>query len=558
MDKKWIRGMDISSLPQLLQNGAEYYDFDGNRRDPLELIRENGVNYIRLRIWNDPENMPESGGFCGLPQTVAFAKKIKKMGFGFALDFHYSDWWADPGQQRKPKAWENLSFPALVQAVHDYTLRVLSELQKAGALPDMVQIGNEIRSGMLFPDGSVQHWDKLAVLINSGISAVREVAGGRKIQVMLHLDQGGRYHYFQEWFDEALRNGVTDFDCIGLSYYPFWHGGFQGLRQTMDRLALRYRRPLIVAETAYAWKVCENGVFTRQTEKIGGFPAAPDGQYSVLKLVQCILASVPENLGAGFFYWEPLTMPLPGESGGWSEDMGLFNHEGKPMEGLRAYRFDPFSYDKTAVAKVFPVSVSPQNPVLPSTVQTLTWDGVLSDRAVTWCSPVEKEVPKFAQGTVDGTEFTIPVESVGSNEGKLNLIQNGGFLEQWAGWELYRSSDAVSCEIRSEAEGENCVRIRSPENFQTEIFQQTNLLSGGRYDLTVEMRGENTTGVECFLFAESGEKKYRISAFLSDDYLRFRLPDIPVQGESLRVGVQISSPPIEIGIRHFCLSPSDG
>lgn len=146
----YYKGMDISFLQEYMEKGMKTYDLDGTPTDPLELAKKHGVNAMRLRIWHTPENVPESGGYCSLERTIAMAKKIKQEGFDFLLDFHYSDWWADPGKQRKPMAWENLHGTELEEAVYTYTKKVLCALKEAGAMPDMVQIGNEIRSGLLF------------------------------------------------------------------------------------------------------------------------------------------------------------------------------------------------------------------------------------------------------------------------------------------------------------------------------------------------------------------------------------------------------------------------
>jgi len=159
----FIKGMDISFLPELNKLLPEFYDADGNKKEIWELLKENGVNSIRLRLFHEPENVAESGGYCNLEQTIAMAKQIKQNGMSFFLDFHYSDWWADPGKQVKPKAWEKLGFEELVQVVYDYTRDVLLIMKKEGVLPELVQIGNEISSGMLFPEAEVPNYRPLVL-----------------------------------------------------------------------------------------------------------------------------------------------------------------------------------------------------------------------------------------------------------------------------------------------------------------------------------------------------------------------------------------------------------
>ena len=190
-----IIGMDVSSYPEMKDKGYRYYDENGTEIDVLEYGKKKGFNYGRLRLWNAPQNIPESGGYCDLLQTIAMAKRLKKLDIPYLLDFHYSDFWADPGQQRKPKDWENLSFKELKEAVFSYTRDTLTALKEEDVLPDIVQIGNEIRSGLLFPDGELPDYTKMVQLVNAGIRGARAAAGKDEMQVMIHLDQGGRYFY---------------------------------------------------------------------------------------------------------------------------------------------------------------------------------------------------------------------------------------------------------------------------------------------------------------------------------------------------------------------------
>ena len=304
----YIKGMDISHVPMSIDEGMVIKDFDGTPIDALDLAEKYGVNSIRLRIWNEPSNVPESGGYCDFEQTLEFAQKIKAHDMSFMLDFHYSDYWADPGQQNKPEAWKNLPFDKLVQAVHDYTYTTIKDLQAGGAGPDIVQIGNEIRSGLLFPDGEVPNYEQMVRLVNAGIQGAKKArdAAGLPL-VMIHLDQGGRYLYIKEWFDQAFAYGLDDFDLMGLSYYPFWHGTFTDLKNSMEHLVERYKKPIMVVEAAYAWRVTETNPFINESQvRISGLPATPENQRKVLELVMTINASLPNNMGLGVYYWEPL------------------------------------------------------------------------------------------------------------------------------------------------------------------------------------------------------------------------------------------------------------
>lgn len=351
MEKSMIRGMDVSSYLEMKDKGYQYFDESGKEVDVLEYAIKRGFNYARLRLWNEPENEPESGGYCNLAQTIITAKKIKELGMGFFLDFHYSDWWADPGHQKKPKAWEHLSVDGLCQAVYDFTKSCMEQLDQAGVYPDMVQIGNEIRTGMLFPDGVVPNWDNLARFVNAGIRAVLDTKGTHGTRIVLHLDQGGKYEYYREWFDQMMARGVKDFDIIGLSYYPFWHGTFSMFRQTMDALVERYHKDLVVAETAHAFRKSGGSFFREEQERAAGFPATPENQKKVLELIISIIASAEEHRGLGFFYWEPFSR-APEDSDGWGVCMGIMDENGKPTKGYEAISFVPEECDAKKIAKI--------------------------------------------------------------------------------------------------------------------------------------------------------------------------------------------------------------
>lgn len=385
----FIKGMDISSYPEMMDRKYQYYDYDGNEVNLLNFAKEQGFNYGRLRIWNNPAGIPESKGYCSLEHTKRMAKEIVSRNLGFLLDFHYSDWWADPGNQRLPESWKGLSDEDLIDAVYGYTKEVLEQLDENGTYPDIIQIGNEIRCGMLWPAGKVSNWPMLARLINAGIRAVRDTQKDRDTRVMLHLDQGGRYYYFEEWFDNALANGVRDFDLIGLSYYPFWHGTFYDLKNTLEKLADRYHRPLILAETAHAYRKSSSNLFGEAQEKIAGFPATPQAQKKVLELIMSITAHVKNHMGLGIFYWEPF-LRSDKEDGSWGTCMGVTDSEGMPTEGLRAFALDTDSVDCDAVAKVYePKELvipdeSQLEQYLPKAVKVLKWDGRLEAQPVVW------------------------------------------------------------------------------------------------------------------------------------------------------------------------------
>jgi len=280
-------GADISFLPQLEEQGRKFLE-NGKEKDVLALLHEHGFNYIRLRIFVDPGN--EKGyspgkGYCGLSQTLAMARRIQNAGMKLLLDFHYSDYWADPQQQNKPLAWSFLDLKTLKDSLETYTTNVLLALKQQGTLPAMVQIGNEINHGILWPDGHIGQPDQMAELLKAGIEGVK--AADPTLPVMMHLALGGQHDEAVFWLDNMIARGVQ-FDVIGLSYYPRWHGTLDDLQNNLLDLANHYHKPLIVVE------------------------------YSDYKReVNDIVFNLPGDMGKGSCIWEPLG---PGS--------GLFDRKG--------------------------------------------------------------------------------------------------------------------------------------------------------------------------------------------------------------------------------------
>jgi arabinogalactan endo-1,4-beta-galactosidase len=275
-----IMGADISWLPMLEDNGRKFYD-GGTQKDAIQLLKGHGFNYIRLRIFNNPA--ADSGyskkGYCDLANTEKMALRIKAAGMGFLLDFHYSDNWADPGKQHKPAAWKHANFEQLQDSLTAFTRNTLLALKAQGTLPDMVQVGNEINHGMLWPDGSTKHLDTLAAFFKAGIKGVKAV--DKNIKIVLHIACGGENGESRYFVDNMLKRGVQ-FDIIGESYYPRWHGPLDSLRHNLNDLTARYKQAVMVAE------------YTQHKQEVND-----------------IEFSLPGNKTKGTFIWEPLNYGEP-------------------------------------------------------------------------------------------------------------------------------------------------------------------------------------------------------------------------------------------------------
>ena len=548
----FIKGMDISSYPEMLDKQYTYYDFNGKEVNLLDFAKEQGFNYGRLRIWNEPERVPESGGYCNLKDTLKMAKEIMQRGMGLLLDFHYSDWWADPGNQNLPFAWKELSEDELVEAVYDYTKKVMTALDENGTYPDMVQIGNEIRCGMMWPIGAISNWNGLARLINAGIKAVRDTQGERDTKIVIHLDQGGGYYYYEEWFDAAQAHGVTDFDIIGLSYYPFWHGTFNDLKNTMEKLIVRYKKPLVLAEIAHAYRMSQGNLFGEAQERIAGFPANPEAQRTVLELIMSIVAHVSNDMGIGVFYWEPFWQ-VKENDGSWGSCMVLVDSNGMPTEGCKAFGIEPKNTDINKIAKIYEPKAAMLSDkgqlerYLPQNIKVLMWDGRMENIVVSWeisDIPVSEEFS--IQGVLssgEGVQMQIRIDS-----NAQNLLGNGEFEEDLRFWEVETSHD-VQQEIRQEIAEEfpfvakNYFYFSCKENLTLCMKQCIEQVETGSYVLSLEYLGDNTTGVKVWLYAKSGEKEYMADIFPTDsEWVRQELVFEVEDVSAVEVGIKVDSP----------------
>ncbi len=296
--QEYMVGADLSFVKDAEDKGFEFKD-DGEVKPCLDIFRSHGYNWIRLRLFHSPE-----GGKWNLPNnleyTIALAKEAKAKGYKFLLDYHYSDTWADPQKQFKPKAWEGLSQKDLEQAVFDYTLETMLAFKTAGVYPDMVQVGNEISHGMIWPNGKLpENWDNFAALLQSGINGVKASCGTEACpKIMVHIDKGGDKGFTKYFYDKLAFYGI-EFDIIGQSYYPWWHGNLLQLRECLNFTALEYQKDIVLVEVAYNFQPQE------YKDKPAPFPETPEGQKAFLEEVNDIILAIPEHRGIGIFWWEP-------------------------------------------------------------------------------------------------------------------------------------------------------------------------------------------------------------------------------------------------------------
>ena len=363
---RFIKGVDLSTLPEVEQCGARFFD-GGVQKDVLDILKAYGIDSVRVRLWNDPyseDGEPYGAGTNDLDKAIALMKRMMKKGFDVLLDIHYSDFWADPGKQIKPKAWKDYHADQLEEAVYVYTKDVMTRLKQEQILPAMVQVGNELSNGLLWPEGRVPDYDNIARFVSAGIRGVHAVDSN--IPIMIHLDNGGNNALYREWFDHYMERG-EDFEVIGLSYYPFWHGTLDMLTDNMNDLAVRYGKDLVIAEVSMGFSMedyanyeklnanARKGYATKHklVEKIE-YPMTEKGQADFMEDFLNRIRHIKNDKGKGFYYWEPAWIPVPGS--GWAtkaslkymKDPGpcgnewanqaLFDYEGNALPALSVIR----------------------------------------------------------------------------------------------------------------------------------------------------------------------------------------------------------------------------
>jgi arabinogalactan endo-1,4-beta-galactosidase len=323
-----MRGADTSSLRRALDKGQVFYNASGVAQDPLVILKNIGVNYIRLRIWNNPVS-----GYNNKAKVLQDALTVKAQGLQLMVDFHYSDTWADPGKQAKPASWVGHNISQLQTDVYNYTYDVCNSLKAQGTAPDSVEIGNEITPGMLFEEGRINNNDftNLSLLVKQGYNAIK--ACNSATQVVLHTDRGGDNATARWWYDGMKAKGVS-WDITGLSFYCYWHGTNSAMQSNVADLKARYGKPVILAETAYLFTT-GNGDSQGNSNNAtcSGYAATPAGQASNFRDVQ---TAAKAGGAIGVFYWEPTWVGTPGN--GW--DPTNINGTGSGWDNQAVFDFN--------------------------------------------------------------------------------------------------------------------------------------------------------------------------------------------------------------------------
>ena len=327
----FLTGGDISALPKFEELGAAFSD-NGKTGDVIRIMRERGSTCFRVRLFVNPTL--KEVVIQDLPFAVRLGQRIKASGATFLLDLHYSDTWADPGKQAKPAAWASLTFTALEKQVEAYTAEVLRTFKEARCLPEIVQVGNEITPGFLWPDGKLGKqgggWEGFAALLKAGIRGVKKpLSASDRVKIMIHIDRGGDPAATRRYFDNVAKHQVP-YDMIGLSFYPWWHGGMDKLRENLSQAALRFDKEIVVVETAYPWR-------PHGETKNMSWPMTPQGQEQFLRELVATVRATPNSRGKGVIWWYPESIRIPGLNVWKGGDVALFDSKGAALPAMGAF-----------------------------------------------------------------------------------------------------------------------------------------------------------------------------------------------------------------------------
>jgi arabinogalactan endo-1,4-beta-galactosidase len=343
-DLPFITGADVSMLPTIEKCGGVFSD-GGKRGDAIQIMADHGCNLFRVRLFvnPDPDYVKNFGAVQSLDYVRGLARRIKATGAIFLLDIHYSDTWADPGKQYTPADWKGLDFDATQKKVHDYTFGVLKDFKADGTMPDMVQVGNEITAGVLWPSGQVldvpaakeaEQWKRFATLIAAGCKAVRESqTDAHPIHIMIHIHGGGK-EGMAKYFWGKFKLDPDLYDIVGLSFYPAWEDSIDFLKQNLVDAIQITGKDVVLAETSYPWKALPDkvGLATLQ------WPQTPEGQKQYLRDLAAVLRAAPGGHGKGFIYWYPEAIPSPGLRTVWRQGFeALFDQSGNALPALESY-----------------------------------------------------------------------------------------------------------------------------------------------------------------------------------------------------------------------------
>ncbi|MCR5655832.1 MAG: glycosyl hydrolase 53 family protein [Butyrivibrio sp.] len=589
-------GMDASSVLAEENSGVKYYDFKGKEADPFRVLHDSGINYIRLRVWNDPYDANGNGyggGNNDVKTAVELGKRATENGMKVCVDFHYSDFWSDPKRQHAPKAWEGMSVDEKADALYVFTKESLTQMLDAGIDVGMVQVGNEINNGI----SGVSMLTYVAKLVKAGSKAVREISAlyDKDIKIVVHYanidnveDIDGRV--------SSLRSQEVDYDILGMSYYPFWDCDFERLKKVLSHVKYEYGKDVMLAETSYPYTLQDgDGQGNSVAEKaslVEGYPASVQGQAN---MIRDTIAAVNEIGAVGVFYWEGTWIPVGPQSSdnselwevygsGWAssfsadydpqdaglyyggcswENQALFDFNGHPLDSLNVYKYLWTGHktelkveDVPIIRLSFPCGGEIK---LPEEVDVIYNDNSVSEKVpVTWNEEqlknidVTKESVTTVKGKItDDVSVTCYIKITSDN-----YVDNPSFEEpDKSMWKISHSGAANPCDYQDKVDdahtGTNSFHFWSESDMDFSIQQVITNLSPGTYKLTAYAQGGDMDGLssKLELYAISGDKE-QTKDFMVTSWAEWKQPTIDK--------IEVTDGTVIIGVRAKCNGGSWG
>ncbi len=593
----FIKGVDVSSVLANEKSGVVYYDTDGNEADIFDVLTDAGVNYIRLRVWNDPYDSDGNGyggGNNDVASAIEMGRRATKAGMKVLIDFHYSDFWADPGKQKAPKAWSDYSVDEKEKAVYEYTKESLNRMIKAGVDVGMVQIGNETNNGIC----EETTWENKCKLFNAGSKAVRDI--DEDILVAVHFtnpERSGNYANIAKQLDKY----EVDYDVFASSYYMFWHGTTSNLTSVLKNIADTYHKKVMVAETSYAYTMEDGDGHTNTIAKgsdlVSGYAASVQGQANVVRDVMAAVADVG-SAGIGAFYWEPAWIPVqvydadadnasdilaenktiwekngsgwassyageydPDDAGKWYggsawDNQAMVDFTGHPLASLNVFKYvgtgasAALAVDSIDSAEL---TVNLGEPVeLPEKVTVHFNDNTTGDRTVNWNQQQLDALVEAGSGTytVDGTVEVLGQEYKVSCKVVIkakNYVNNYSFEE--SDRSMWKVEDEGKCtDYQNNASdaltGNYSLHFWSASDIDFKVSQTISDLPAGQYEFSASIQGGDAAEQDMYIFLTVGGRTYTQSMTVSG-WCNWDTPQITgitvKDGEEVVIGAQVSA-----------------
>lgn len=612
-DSFWL-GVDVSSVLAEEESGVVYYNEDGAQQDIFQTLKENGVNAVRIRVWNDPwdeDGHSYGGGHNDLETAIAIGQRATDYGMEVLIDFHYSDFWADPKKQMVPKAWADMDVDQKCKALAAYTTDSLNALLNAGVNVTAVQVGNETTSAL----SGEKDWDSVLKLFAAGCGAVRQVSADKEhpIQIAIHFTNPENSAQYLS-YASSLDGADIDYDIFASSYYPYWHGTLGNLTSTLSKIATIYHKKVMVAETSYCYTAADGDGSGNSVSGGSGndlpYPVSVQGQADSIRDVVNAVAACGDA-GVGVFYWEPAWIPVPGATyeerqtlweangAGWAssyagsydpddagryyggsswDNQALFDFEGHPLASLSVFRYLATGAETTlrevAMQDIELTFQIGDEILLPETATVIYNDGSKKDEAVTWnVSP--ETAAGWGPGTytataslnraVEGADDFDPTCTCTIHIMGLNYVENYSFeendLSMWTltdisgtTEELFvidKPSDAVT--------GNKSIHFYSTKDVDFTVEQTVTGLEPGTYYFEITLHGGDADTQDMSIYAVADGQTYTAQTDVGGwtEYRSPRIEAITTTDGTITIGAHIISSPGSWGnLDDFTLSPT--